>query len=48
MAKFYDRLSTRNSNIQESDVPFNDDIKKEVIEKYCSTIVCKKWSECNV
>ena len=48
VAKFYVRLSTRNSNIQESDVPFDDDIRKEVIEKYCSTIVCKKWSERNV
>ena len=45
VAEFYDRLSTRKSNIQESDVPFDDDIRKEAIDKYCSTIVCKKWSE---
>lgn len=48
VTKLYDRITTRNNTITENDIPFDDDIRKEAVEKYCSTIVCKKWSERNV
>ena len=41
----YERLSGRNSNIKESDVPFTDEIRKEALDEYCSKIKCLKWSE---
>ena len=41
----YERLSGRDSNITENDVPFTDDIRKEALEIYYSKIECLKWSE---
>lgn len=43
--KKYDRLQGRNSNIEESEVPFTDEIKKEALHKYFETIDCRRWSE---
>lgn len=43
--KKYDRLDSRNSNIEESQVPFTNEIKKEALERYFETIDCRRWSE---
>jgi hypothetical protein len=45
--KMYDRLMTRHNSIEESEVPFNDELKAEVLNKYMSTIKVIKWSERN-
>jgi hypothetical protein len=41
----YDRLQKRNSTIQESQVPFSDEIKKEALKTYFETIDVRRWSE---
>jgi hypothetical protein len=41
----YDRLQSRNSNIEESQVPFTDEIKKEALRTYFETIDVRRWSE---
>jgi Fe-S cluster biosynthesis and repair protein YggX len=43
--KKYDRLQSRNSNIEESEVPFTNEIKKEALERYFETIDVRRWSE---
>lgn len=43
--KKYDRLYSRNSNIEESQVPFTNEIKKKALERYFETIDCRRWSE---
>lgn len=43
--KKYDRLQGRNSNIEESEVPFTNEIKKEALERYFETIDVRRWSE---
>lgn len=43
--EFYSRLGHRKSNMQESEVLLTDEIKKMAIDKFCSGITCKKWSE---
>ena len=43
--KRYDRLQSRNSNIEESEVPFTNEIKKEALERYFETIDVRRWSE---
>ena len=43
--KNYDRLQSRNSNIEESEVPFNSEIKKEALQRYFETIDVRRWSE---
>ena len=43
--KKYNRLQKRDSTIEESEVPFTNEIKKEALEKYFETIDCRRWSE---
>jgi Fe-S cluster biosynthesis and repair protein YggX len=43
--KKYDRLQKRNSNIEESEVPFTNEIKKEALGKYFEKIDVRRWSE---
>jgi hypothetical protein len=43
--KNYNRLQKRYSNIEESEVPFTVEIKKEALQKYFETIDCRRWSE---
>ena len=43
--KKYDRLQSRNSTIEESQVPFTDEIKKEALDRYFETIDVRRWSE---
>ena len=43
--KKYDRLMGRDSTITESEVPFTDDLKNEVLEEYFKTVKCLRWSE---
>jgi hypothetical protein len=43
--KKYDRLQRRNSNIEESEVPFTNEIKKEALERYFEKIDVRRWSE---
>ena len=43
--KKYDRLQRRNSTIEESEVPFTDEIKKEALQMYFETVDCRRWSE---
>ena len=43
--KKYDRLQKRNSNIEESQVPLTNEIKKEALERYFDTIDVRRWSE---
>jgi hypothetical protein len=41
----YDRLQRSNSNIEESQVPFTDEVKKEALRAYFETIDVRRWSE---
>jgi hypothetical protein len=41
----YDRLQRRNSNIEVSQVPFTNEIKKEALRTYFETIDVRRWSE---
>jgi hypothetical protein len=41
----YDRIQRRNSNIEESQVPFTNEIKKEALRTYFETIDVRRWSE---
>lgn len=43
--KKYDRLMGRYNTIQESEVPFTDEIKAEALNQFVSTIKVIKWSE---
>ena len=43
--KKYERLSKRDSNIEESEVPFTDELKAEALNQFVSTIKVLKWSE---
>ena len=43
--KKYDRLQSRNSNVEESEVPFTNEIKKKALERYFETIDVRRWSE---
>ena len=43
--KKYERLNKRDSNIEERDVPFTDDIKQEALNQFISRIKVLKWSE---
>jgi hypothetical protein len=43
--KKYERLSKRDSNTEESDVPFTDAIKQEALNQFVSNIKVLKWSE---
>ena len=45
--KKYNRLFERDSNIEESEVPFTEEIKKEALQRYFATIDCLRWSERN-
>ena len=42
---FYNRLRVKESSISESEVPFSEEFKKEVIEKFTSQLKVLKWSE---
>lgn len=43
--KKYERLSKRDSNTEESEVPFTDELKAEALNQFVSTIKVLKWSE---
>ena len=43
--KHYNRLSGRDSNLPEAEVPFTDAIKKEALDEFFKTISVKTWSE---
>lgn len=43
--KIYDSLSNRNSNIEESEVPFSEEIKQEALNKFVSKIKVIRRSE---
>jgi len=43
--KKYDRIMKRVCSIQESEVPFTDEIRQQAINEYIKTINCLKWSE---
>lgn len=43
--KKYEKLSKRDSNTEESDVPFTDELKVEALNQFVSTIKVLKWSE---
>ena len=43
--KKYERLSKRDSNTEECDVPFTDAIKQEALNQFVSNIKVLKWSE---
>jgi len=43
--KVYNRLMKRESTMEESEVPFTDEIKKEALQKYFETIDVCRWSE---
>ena len=43
--KKYYRLGRKESTIEESEVPFTDEIKKEALQRYFETIDCRRWSE---
>lgn len=45
VVKNYDRIMSRDNTIQESEVPFTDDIKTEALNQFISTIKVIKWSE---
>ncbi len=41
----YERLSGRNFKISLEEVPFTEDIKKEILEKYIKTLKVMTWQE---
>ena len=41
----YERLSRRNSKISLEQVPFTEEIKKEVLEEYIKTLKVMTWTE---
>jgi hypothetical protein len=41
----YDRLNVRDSSLEESEVPFTEEIKAEAIKQFVDSIKCLKWSE---
>jgi len=43
--KYYSRLSGRDSNLTENEVPFTEEIKKQAIDRFVSQLTCLKWSE---
>ena len=43
--KKYERLSKRDSNIEEVDVPFTNELKQEALNQFVSKIKVLKWSE---
>ena len=43
----YSRLSGRDSNLTEDQVPLTDELKAEAIQLYISKIIVRKWSERN-
>ena len=43
--KMYERLRKRDSNIEESEVPFTDELKQEALNQFVSKIKILKWSE---
>jgi hypothetical protein len=43
--KVYERLSERDSNINESEVLLNDELKQEALKQFVSQIKVIKWSE---
>ena len=43
--KQYDRIMSRDNTITESEVPFTDELKVEVLNQFVSTIKVLKWSE---
>lgn len=43
--KKHERLSKRDSNTEESEVPFTDELKAEALNQFVSTIKVLKWSE---
>jgi hypothetical protein len=43
--KRYERLFRRNSNIVEAEVPINDGIKEEALNRFVGQIKVLKWSE---
>ena len=45
--KKYDRLTQRDSNLKENEVPFTDEIRKEALNEYFKSVKCLKWSERN-
>ena len=47
VVKKYSRLDEKKSNITENEIPFNDNIKTEILNQFFSTIKVIKWSERN-
>jgi hypothetical protein len=45
--KQYDRIMGRSNTILESEVPFTDELKTEVLNQFISTIKVLKWSDRN-
>ncbi len=43
--KKYDRLMHRDNTIQESEVPFTEELKTEALNQFMSKIKVLKWSE---
>jgi hypothetical protein len=43
--KKYERLSKRDSNVEESEVPLTDELKQEALNQFVSKIKILKWSE---
>lgn len=45
--KTYDRIFSRNNNIEEDEVPLPEEIKQEALRLFTSNIKVLKWSERN-
>ncbi|MEB3150553.1 MAG: hypothetical protein VKL60_16265 [Sphaerospermopsis sp.] len=43
--KYYDRLSSRDSTMLESEVPFTDELKQQALSQFVSKIKVLRWSE---
>lgn len=41
----YNRLNRRDSTLEESEVPFTDEIKAEAIKQFADSIICLNWSQ---
>lgn len=46
--KIYERLSKKDSNMLESEVPFTESIKQLVLEEYVKLLSVKTWSDCKI
>lgn len=43
--KVYERISSRGTNMIESEVPFTDEVRQLALDEYIKTLSIKTWSE---